>query len=94
MEVVSPGRTCSIAARSAALRSARCVVARERLGENPIDPVGPASVVFDDLIGNLSHEWLLVLLGRLAAGGGQDGMGRCHNLRAFADCCGDALDRT
>ncbi len=30
-------------------------VARKRLGENTVDLIGPAAIVFDDFIGDLGH---------------------------------------
>src|SRR5262249_48101432 len=36
-------------------RLAREVVGGEGLGEYPVDPVGPAAVVLDDLVGDLGH---------------------------------------
>src|SRR4051794_35987493 len=41
--------------------SARHVVTGERLGEHPTDAVSPAAVMFDDLICDLGHVWLLAM---------------------------------
>src|SRR6266516_3512675 len=42
-------------ARSALRRAAGHVVARERLGEHAVYPIGPAAVMLDDFIGDLRH---------------------------------------
>src|ERR1700719_553311 len=49
-----------------ALRSrAGQVVARKWFREHPIDAIGPTPIMFDDLVGNLGHVWLLTLIGPL-----------------------------
>jgi hypothetical protein len=49
-------------------RFASQVVGREGFGEYPIDLIGPTTVMFDNLIGNLSHVVsLLMLFGGLIA---------------------------
>src|ERR1700704_2055854 len=43
-------------------RPAGQVVRGISLGEHPVDPVGPAAVMLDDLIGDLGHVSLLVVV--------------------------------
>src|SRR5258707_7765854 len=38
------------------------VVARKWFREHPIDAIGPTPIVFDDLVGDLGHGWLLTLI--------------------------------
>src|SRR2546430_2568323 len=53
--------------RCALRRSAGHVVGRKGLGEPPINPVRPTAVMFDDLIGDLGHASLLMLVDELKA---------------------------
>src|SRR5262249_40652649 len=48
--------------RGALRRLPRQVVGRKGLGINPVHPIGPAAVVLDDFIGDLTHGLLLPLL--------------------------------
>jgi hypothetical protein len=52
--------------RCAICRFASQVVGREGFGEHPIDLIGPTTIMFDNLIGNLSHVSLLMLGGLIA----------------------------
>src|SRR6185312_11677083 len=38
-------------------RAARLLMRREGLGIDALDPVGPAAVVLDDLVGDVAHGW-------------------------------------
>jgi hypothetical protein len=48
--------------------SASEVMRREGFGEHPIDLIGPTTVMFDNLVDNLSHVSLLTLLSGLIVG--------------------------
>src|SRR5205085_6682988 len=55
--------------RCALGRSAGHVVGWKGLGEHAVHPVGPTAVVLDDLINDLGHGSLLILMGGGAAAG-------------------------
>src|SRR3979409_1339859 len=49
-------------------RLAGAVVRREGFGINPVDPVGPAAVMLDDLVGDSGHASLLLRLAAVGSG--------------------------
>ena len=94
--------------RRAIRRLASQVMRWKGFGKHPVDAIGPTTVMLDNLVNNLGHISLLMLMGGLIVGRvthkrspcrplvgrGQEGVQRRHDLSPFADRRGDPFHRT